>query len=108
MRTGRPFRTITSPASTPPLADPCECQSIADGHDDRVDALVAGDLLVESPDRRHLLIVLGGIRDPAAPEGVVDHDQPAGTHDAEAALVVRVVARLVGIDEREVEAGVLE
>ncbi len=47
---------------------------------------------------------LGRLRHASAPQHVVDRDQAAGAQQLQAALVVVRVARLVGVDEREVVA----
>ena len=46
-------------------------------------------------------------QDQSAPQGVVEGNGTAGSEQPEAALVVVVVARFVGVDEREVEAVLL-
>ena len=60
-------------------------------------------LAVSVAQRHGVRLLVRGIGDGAAPEHVVDRDQPARAQQREARLVVGVVARLVGIDEREIE-----
>ena len=57
---------------------------------------------VERPDRARVLVLGVLVEHPAAPQRVVERDQPARADEPQQPLVVPVVAGLVGVDEREV------
>ena len=61
------------------------------------------DVIIERAERDGVLVVHIGIHHGAAPERVVDRDEAARPQQLEQALVVRDVARLVRVDEGEVE-----
>src|SRR6476620_8140981 len=69
-----------SVALTASWANPQQGQSVADWDHRDLDALVGGQLLVERPDGDGALVVNGCISHAAAPQDVVDGDQPAGPH----------------------------
>lgn len=60
------------------------------------------DLGVEGAQRQRVGIVRGRVDDAAEPEHVVDEDKSARAQQLKAALVIGVVAGLVGVDEDEV------
>ena len=75
-----------------------------EAHEAGVDAAVVANLHRERAQRDGVGLLVRGIGDGAAPQHVVDRDQSACAQELEARLVVGVVAGLVGIDEREIEA----
>ena len=70
--------------------------------------IVGGHHVVERADCFGVGIRVVGLHHRATPQHVVDEDQAVGPHQAEQLLVVAGVALLVGVDEREVEAVVVE
>src|SRR6185437_11653887 len=86
------------------LALPRKREAVGQRQQAEIDALVAVELLVEGAQRRRLGIGLAAIGDGAAPQHVVDDDEPARPQQPQRALVVAVVVFLVSVDEGEVEA----
>ena len=74
-----------------------------DRQENAIHALVDRDHGVEGAQRDGVGIADAGIGDPAPPQGVVEHDQPARANEPERALVVVGVAGLIGVDEDEIE-----
>src|SRR3546814_6945349 len=70
---------------------------------DDIDSGVVAQLCVKRPQGGCVGIGLCGIGDLSVPQNVVDHDNAARPEQGEAALVIAVIAFLVGIDEGEVE-----
>src|SRR3546814_6999142 len=77
--------------------------SVADGQEADIDSGVVARLCVKRPQGGCVGIGLCGIGDLSVPQNVVDHDNAARPEQGEAALVIAVIAFLVGIDEGEVE-----
>ena len=77
--------------------------AVADGQQAGIDTAVVADLGVEGAKRIGILVVHVRIGDLARPERVVERDRPAAADELQAGLVIRIVVRLVGVDEGEVE-----
>ena len=89
---------------TPGLALAGERHPVGDREHHVVHARVVGDRLVHlAQDRRVSWSVDRRVGDVAAPQHVVQRDQPARPDELDAPLVVGGIGRLVGVDEREVE-----
>src|SRR4030095_6519878 len=78
--------------------------AVANAQKAGVDARIVADLHVERAQRLCVRGRIRWVRDRATPEHVVDRDHSATPQQLEARFVVRVVARLVRVDEREVES----
>src|SRR5258708_39545198 len=76
---------------------------VAHGEEGEIDPLVGLELGIERADRLCIGVLVGEIGDRSTPQHVVDQYDPARAHELQAALVVGVVAVLVGVDEGEVE-----
>src|SRR3546814_14083981 len=70
---------------------------------DDIDSGVVAQLCVKRPQGGCVGIGLCGIGDLSVPQNVVDHDNADRPEQGEAALVIAVIAFLVGIDEGEVD-----
>ncbi len=80
-----------------------EADAVADGNQDHFHARIGGDRVVEGTDRDNVFIAREIAGDVAALEHVVQEHQASWPQAGQDLFVALGVARLVGIDEREVE-----
>ena len=81
-------------------------EAVADGEHDALDAVVAGELLVEGADGLRVGRLVFIVEDPSGPEDVVEGDEATIGELRQDGFVVGRVVLLVGIDEDEAEGAI--
>src|SRR5690349_21117771 len=80
-----------------------ERQPVSDRNQARRHPLVVMNLLVQGAEGIGIVVPVGRVGYPPAPEGVIEPQQAARANELQRQLVVAVVVALVGVDEGEVE-----